>query len=125
MDDFEQVHKERDHKLPENRRNLLNTIEEDLLNDSNVLAVFYGGSIGSGNTDLYSDIDLRVVVEDHVIEEYLLNKKERAKNWGSVLFFEDFPEAPYTIAHFDTFIKVDAFYYRKEDIRRYQTFYMA
>lgn len=33
-------------------------IEDDLLNDPNILVVFYGGSIGNQNTDLYSDIDL-------------------------------------------------------------------
>ncbi|MFB5662494.1 aminoglycoside 6-adenylyltransferase [Alteribacillus sp. HJP-4] len=87
------------------------------INDENVVAVFYGGSIGNQNTDLYSDIDLRIVVIDEVFEEYRLNKKERAKNWGNVLYFEDFPWATYTVAHYDSFIKVDAFYYKTENIQ--------
>ncbi|HEY4552795.1 MAG TPA: hypothetical protein VIG80_06345 [Bacillaceae bacterium] len=107
---------ERDMALPEHREDLMNAIENDLLDDVNILGVFYGGSIGNNNTDLYSDIDLRIIVKDEVFEEYRLNKKQRAKNWGTVLFFEDFPWAAHSIAHYDTFIKVDTFYYKARDI---------
>lgn len=110
-------HRDRDLKIPKYRQTMLKEIEQDLLKDENVLAVFYGGSIGNRNTDLYSDIDLRIVVKDEMFEEYRLNKRERAKNWGKVLFFEDFPWATYIVAHYDNFIKVDTFYYRKEDIQ--------
>ncbi|MGB8001523.1 MAG: hypothetical protein WCF60_15710, partial [Anaerobacillus sp.] len=61
---FETKHSKRDKEIPKHRQNLLDAIEKDLLNDENVLAVFYGGSIGNQNTDLFSDIDLRVVVKD-------------------------------------------------------------
>ncbi|MCO0600516.1 hypothetical protein NGI46_24545 [Peribacillus butanolivorans] len=114
---FETKHRKRDFEIPKHRQILLNEIEQDLLSDENVLAVFYGGSLGNQNTDLYSDIDLRVVVKDEVFEEYRLNKKQRAKNWGKVLFFEDFPWTTYSIAHYDTFIKVDTFYYKMKDIQ--------
>src|SRR5690625_2291598 len=95
----------------------MENIEQDLSNDDQVLAVYYGGSIGNRNTDLYSDIDLRIVVNDDHFEEYRINKKQRAKKWGNVLFFEDFPWSTYSIAHYDTFIKVDTFYYRMKDIQ--------
>ncbi|QKS70322.1 hypothetical protein FLK61_26565 [Paenalkalicoccus suaedae] len=108
--------RKRDAELPKHRAELMRAIEADLCHDKHVLGVFYGGSIGADNEDLYSDIDLRIVVEDHQFEDYRTNKKERAHRWGSVLFFEDFPYAPYTIAHFDSFIKVDSFYYKKEDL---------
>lgn len=101
---FETKHRKRDLEIPKHRQILLNIIEQDLLSDGNIIAVFYGGSIGNQNTDLYSDIDLRIVVKDEVFEEYRVNKKQRAKKWGKVLFFEDFPWATYSIAHFDTFI---------------------
>ncbi|WP_077324786.1 hypothetical protein [Virgibacillus siamensis] len=114
---FETKHRKRDLEIPKHRQILLNTIEQDLLSDENIIAVFYGGSIGNHNTDLYSDIDLRIVVKDEVFEEYRLNKKQRAKKWGKVLFFEDFPWATYSIAHFDTFIKVDTFYFKMKDIQ--------
>jgi hypothetical protein len=114
---FVTKHQERDYKNPTNREALMKAIENDLLNDANVLAVFYGGSIGSEKTDLYSDIDLRIVVKEEVFEEYRKNKKQRAKKWGNVLFYEDFPGAAYSIAHFDCFIKVDSFYYKPKDIQ--------
>ncbi len=114
---FDTKHKERDLNIPCNRQLILNAIEQDLKHDENVLAIYYGGSLGNQNTDNYSDIDLRIVVKDEVFEEYKLNKKQRAKRWGEVIFFEDFPWTTYSIAHYQTFIKVDSFYYRLKDIQ--------
>ncbi|MDV2685562.1 hypothetical protein RYX56_14440 [Alkalihalophilus lindianensis] len=114
---LENKHYERDLKIPKYRQVMLEKIEKDLLSDENVLAVFYGGSIGNQDTDLYSDIDLRIIVKDEVFEEYRLNKRARAKNWGEVLYFEDFPWTTYSVAHYDTFIKVDTFYYKIQDIQ--------
>ncbi|MCG7317206.1 hypothetical protein MHL86_08080 [Brevibacillus laterosporus] len=64
----------------------------------------------------YSDIDLRIIVKDEFFEEYRANKKQRAKNWGNVLFYEDDPLANYSVAHFSSFIKVDSFYYQTEEM---------
>lgn len=64
----------------------MNAIERDLINDDNVLALFYGGSIGSENTDLYSDIDLRVVVKPEKIEGYISNKINVLKA-GEMFYF--------------------------------------
>jgi hypothetical protein len=33
------------------------------------------------------------------------------------LYYEDFPWATYSVAHYDTFIKVDTFYYKLKDIQ--------
>ena len=106
----------RDLELPKYRQSIMNAIEEDLIHDENVLGVFYGGSISNQNTDLYSDIDLRIIVKDEMYEVYRLNKKQRARNWGNVLFFEDLPWATHSVAHYDNFIKVDTFYYRTKDV---------
>ena len=95
----------------------MDVIEEDLLNDKNITGVFYGGSIGKGNTDLFSDIDIRIIVKDEEFEAYRLSKKERARRWGDVLFFEDYSWTAHTVAHFETFVKVDAFYYKKKGVR--------
>jgi hypothetical protein len=110
-------HKDRDINLPIYRQSIKNNIEQDLVNDDNVLALYYGGSIASDTTDLYSDIDLRIVVKDEKYEEYRLNKKERAKIWGEILFYEDFPWASHSVAHYEGFIKVDSFYYKMKDIQ--------
>ncbi|SEQ94551.1 hypothetical protein SAMN05216232_3755 [Virgibacillus subterraneus] len=111
-------HEERDLELPNYRKKLMKAIENDFLNDDNVLALFYGGSIGNENADLYSDIDLRVVVKPEKIEEYISNKKKRPQRWGNVLYFEDMnPFSIYTVVHYECFIKVDTFYYKPDDIR--------
>lgn len=114
---LEGKNRERDLAIPKHREDLLKAIEIDLLNDENILGVFYGGSLGNENTDLYSDIDLRIVVKDEVFEQYRLNKKQRAKKWGNVLFFEDFPWATHSTAHYDTFIKIDTFFYKAKDVQ--------
>jgi hypothetical protein len=113
---FKAKHEERDRHLPMDRQKLIEAIERDLIKDHHVIAIFYGGSIGNENTDVYSDIDLRVVVKDEVFEEYRLNKKKRASQWGNVLFYEDFPWTNYSVAHFDNFIKVDTFYYQTQQL---------
>lgn len=115
--EFETKHEKRDANLIKEREKLKNEINRDLIQDENVLAVFYGGSMARGNHDRFSDLDLRIVVKDEVYEEYRKNKKERAKRWGDVLYYEDFPWAVHTVAHYKSFIKVDAFYYRKEDLK--------
>jgi hypothetical protein len=115
---FVSNHEERDLDLPNYRKRVMDSIERDLLNDDNVLAFFYGGSIGNENTDLYSHIDLRVVVKPEKIKEYISNKKKRPQNWGNVLYFEDVnPFSIYTVVHYECFIKVDTFYYKPDDIR--------
>jgi predicted nucleotidyltransferase len=80
-------HKERDLKIPKHRQDLMTAIEKDLLNDDDVLAVFYGGSIGNENMDLYSDIDLRIVVLPEKFQEFILNKKNRIALKNGEMFF--------------------------------------
>jgi hypothetical protein len=109
-------HKKRDLELPIQRKRLMDNIERDLTSDSNVKAVFYGGSLGSNNTDNYSDIDLRIVVDRNVIQEYRAKKKQRAHNWGDILFFEGYEQESFIIAHYDSFIKADIFYYEENEL---------
>ncbi|WP_226680949.1 hypothetical protein [Sutcliffiella horikoshii] len=109
-------HKQRDASLPAERQKIREVIYKDLVQDPNILAFFYGGSLAKGNEDLYSDLDLRIVVKDEAFETYRSKKKERATNWGDVLYYEDFPSATYSIAHYRSFIKVDTFYYRQSDL---------
>lgn len=115
---FVSKHGERDLELPNNRNKLLDAIASDLLSDGNVLSFFYGGSIGNENTNIFSDIDLRIVVTPHKINKYIANKQMRAKNWGNVLYFEDSdPSSIYTVAHYDCFVKMDIFYFTLDDIQ--------
>ncbi|MEK4566449.1 aminoglycoside 6-adenylyltransferase [Alkalihalobacillus sp. FSL R5-0424] len=95
---------------------MVTKICSDLSEDDRVLAVFFGGSIGNETTDIYSDIDVRIVVKDEDYQNVRGCKRERAKRWGNVLFFEDVPWSNYSVAHYDTFLKVDSFYYRTRDL---------
>ncbi len=100
------------------RHELLERIEADLLGDDHVIGVFYGGSIGAENTDPYSDIDLRIVVSESAFAQFIEHKMERAKVWGDVLFYEQAnPKLSYTVVHYRSFVKVDCFYYRLEDLK--------
>lgn len=113
---FVSNHEERDLELPKSRKKLMDAIEGDLLNDKNILAFFYGESIGKQNTDLYSDIDFRLVIKPEKIEEYISNKNQLPQNWGNVLYFEDAnPFSNYIVVHYECFIKVDTFYYKLDD----------
>ncbi|AXF54744.1 hypothetical protein [Salicibibacter kimchii] len=115
MDSFDR-HNQRDLELPIHRKRLMNNIENDLTQDANVKAIFYGGSLGDSNTDIYSDIDLRIVVDRSVIQKYRAMKKQRVHNWGNILFFEGYEQESFIIAHFDSFIKADIFYYEENEL---------
>ncbi|MGN7313479.1 aminoglycoside 6-adenylyltransferase [Alkalicoccobacillus gibsonii] len=113
---LESKHTNRDLELSKHRTELVTRICDDLVEDDRILAVFFGGSIGNETTDTYSDIDVRIVVRDEDFESFRSRKRERAQCWGNVLFFEDVPWTNYSVAHYDTFLKVDSFYYRKRDL---------
>ncbi len=105
-------HYARDLALPRYRDTLLEAISRDVSNDSRVVAAFVGGSLGAGDKDLYSDIDLRIVVDTADLDAFVANKKVRPQNWGSILFYEDLGQrVTHTVVHFEGFIKVDCFYY--------------
>lgn len=110
-------HRARDLALPRYREELLTAITQDVTTDSRVRAAFVGGSLGTGDEDLYSDIDLRIVVDAEDVDDFVANKAARPQRWGSVLFYEDLgPRVAHTVAHFEGFIKVDCFYYRVAEV---------
>lgn len=105
-------HFERDEKLPEIRKALLIKMIDQFKSKGGIEGIFAGGSIAKGNDDLYSDIDLRIVVAEDQFDRYVENKKLLLAEFGRVDFYEDMnPQAPFTIAHYANFIKVDLFIY--------------
>ncbi|RNA68642.1 hypothetical protein [Alteribacter keqinensis] len=111
------VNSERDQRIPVQREKVKSRMEEDLICDDNVIGLYYGGSAAANNMDLYSDLDVRVVVKDHSFQSFIHNKNERTRGWGTVLFFEDpGSNVPYTIAHYKWFFKVDLFIYKLKDL---------
>jgi predicted nucleotidyltransferase len=110
-------HEERDQNLQKERDVLLDRMITSLKDKPDVIGIFLGGSLANGNEDAYSDIDLRVVVEDDKLAYYIENKQKVPREWGNVLFYEDiYPKSQYTIAHYDSFVKVDLFFYTSSNL---------
>lgn len=105
------VRKERDLQLPQVRKQLQATIEQELLVDDDIIGVFYNGSIGTQQEDIFSDIDLRIVVKDHKLPSYIANKQTQLARWGQISFIEQpSPNPAFFVVHYDNFIKLDVFY---------------
>lgn len=114
---FVSRHLERDLSLPKHRDVLLENVLNDLTSDSNVLAIYQAGSLARGNFDNYSDIDLHTIVTPEKKADFIKDKGDRARNWGNVLFYEDFnASSPVVVTHYDTFVKVDCWYHSPEEI---------
>jgi hypothetical protein len=114
---FVSRHLERDLSLPKQREAILEKALADLTSDTNVLAIYLGGSLAKGKDDLYSDIDLHTVVAAEKKRDFIINKRNRAAAWGEVVFYEDFnPLSPVVVTHYDCFVKVDCWYHSQEEM---------
>ena len=114
---FVSKHLERDESLPKHRDVILKNALNDLKTDSNVLAIYLGGSLAKGYIDNYSDVDLHTIVTSEKKADFIKDKRTRAKKWGEVLFYEDFnPSSPVVVTHYDCFVKVDSWYHSPNEI---------
>lgn len=107
-------HMQRDSKLPEARKQLLEKAQKDLEQDPDVLAIYLAGSLAKGNADEYSDIDLHTIVKPEKLSAFIADKKERAGRWGNILFYEGIASSPVIVSHYDCFVKVDSWYHTAE-----------
>lgn len=88
----------------------LQAISKSLIKDPMVKAIFVKGSLGRGEADEYSDIDLYCLVHEEDIEKFLEGRLEHLENYRKVLFHEDFfIIAPQLIAVFDNLLHIDLF----------------
>lgn len=114
---FVSKHLERDESLPKHRDVILKNALKDLKTDSNVLAIYLGGSLAKGSIDNYSDVDLHTIVTSEKKADFIKDKRNRAEKWGEVLFYEDFnPYSPVVVTHYDCFVKVDSWYHSAKEI---------
>ncbi|WP_404359497.1 nucleotidyltransferase domain-containing protein [Cytobacillus firmus] len=114
---FVSKHFERDLSLPKHRDFLLENALNDLTSDANVLAIYQAGSLAKGNFDNYSDIDLHIIVTPEKKAYFIKDKRNRASNWGNVLFYEDFNlSSPVVVTHYDSFVKVDSWYHSPDEV---------
>ena len=109
-------HANRDLMLPDQREKLLGNVLNDLKNDKDVIGIYLGGSLAKGNDDIYSDIDLHIIVTPETKADFIKNKRKRPAKWGNVLFFEGLANTPVIVTHFDCFVKVDTFYKEPADL---------
>ncbi|WP_102027914.1 nucleotidyltransferase domain-containing protein [Salirhabdus sp. Marseille-P4669] len=88
----------------------VNTIVESLKKDDYVKAIFLKGSMGRGEEDQHSDVDLYVLVEEQNEQVFLENRLMHLRAYGELLFYDDiFIIAPQIIAVYDNMLHLDLF----------------
>lgn len=107
----------RDLCLTKERKRLEKNIVQSLINNTEILGAFIGGSVGNGSDDLYSDIDLRMAITQKRIQSISEQKIELAKKWGDILFVESAEYSRLLVVHYTNFIKLDLFLYTPEMIK--------
>ena len=88
-------------------KELLTQITNYLVNDPRVMAAWLFGSLGRGDADELSDIDIFVVVTDECIQEIVAQREQFVNQIGKTVFFVEAPQnAPqdggYLMAYYDT-----------------------
>lgn len=92
-------------------------ITSSLKQDPFVKAVFLKGSMGRGEEDEHSDVDLYVLVEEKEKEQFLQNRQKHLESYQSLIFFDDiFIIAPQIIAVYDNLLHVDLFTVTEETL---------
>lgn len=90
-------------------------ISESLKSDSLVQAIFLKGSMGRGEHDAYSDIDLYCLVNEEDKEQFLSNRMNHVHAYRDTILMDDiFIVAPQIIAVFDDMLHIDLFTVTKE-----------
>lgn len=88
----------------------LEAIVHNLKKDTVVQAIFLKGSIGRGEEDEHSDIDLYCLVEEKVVEQFLPNRITHLEAYKPLLFHDDiFIIAPQILAVYENLVHVDLF----------------
>ncbi|WP_164669788.1 nucleotidyltransferase domain-containing protein [Virgibacillus doumboii] len=88
----------------------LNIIAASLKQDSYVQAVFVKGSMGRGEQDEHSDIDLYCLVDEKNETAFLNNRVDHLRAYRELLFYEDiFIIAPQIVAVYDNLLHADLF----------------
>lgn len=88
----------------------LETIVNSLKKDKRVQAIFLKGSMGRGEQDEHSDIDLYCLVNEEDKEEFLRSRIYHLESYKKLLFYDDiFIVAPQILAVYENLVHVDLF----------------
>ncbi len=88
-------------------------VEQFIFNNEQILAAYYGGSIARNDSDSYSDMDLRLVVNEQTNKNKLLC--EFIKLFNNKLFIED-KTNNFSVFHLDDLFKIDVFVFYKDEL---------
>jgi predicted nucleotidyltransferase len=92
------------------RASVLANAQASLAALDGVEAIYLSGSLAEGTDDLFSDIDLRVVVADAAYESVVVLREQLPTTWGPFLFHEAVgPNL--TVSFYESLVKADVFYY--------------
>jgi predicted nucleotidyltransferase len=88
----------------------LNLLTNSFVQDQRVQAIFVKGSVGRGEHDEYSDLDLYCLVDDRDLNSFLQSRVGHLESYGKLLFHDDiFIIAPQIIAVYENMLHVDLF----------------
>lgn len=88
-------------------------IEQFIYNNDEILSAYYGGSIARSDSDSFSDIDLRLVVNEQTYKDKILS--EFIESFENKLFIED-KTNNFTVFHLDDLFKIDVFAFYKNEL---------
>lgn len=69
--------------------------------DERIVAAFLGGSYARNATDIYSDIDLSMIISDHAYEAFWIDIESFIKELGEPIFLERYSEAGFDSVFFN------------------------
>ncbi|MEK4485967.1 nucleotidyltransferase domain-containing protein [Psychrobacillus sp. FSL H8-0484] len=88
----------------------IETIVNSLKLNKKVQAIFIKGSIGRGEQDEHSDIDLYCLVNEEDKEEFLESRLQHLESYNQLLFHDDiFIVAPQILAVYENLVHIDLF----------------
>ena len=88
----------------------VNALVSSLKRDECVQAVFLKGSMGRGEHDEFSDIDLYCLVDREDLERFLPNRMRHVQAYTRVLFYDEiFIVAPQILAVYENLVHLDLF----------------
>ena len=85
-------------------------IEQFIYNNDEILSAYYEGSIARNDSDSFSDIDLRLVVNEQTYKDKILS--EFIDSFENKLFIED-KTNNFSVFHLDDLFKIDVFAFIK------------
>lgn len=88
----------------------LQVLSSSLKQDRRVQAIFVKGSVGRGEHDEHSDLDLYCLVDEKDLDGFLDSRIDHLESYGKLLFHDDiFIIAPQILAVYENMLHVDLF----------------